>query len=102
MMGLEKYLKKMARGSSLEDGVMKLNQLTDAGARMASVEMIRHIVNKKVIDIGDYARVVHEKVLSVEDKVQDLGDTTINVVDDKVKMVIAGTQVCLASHQHHH
>jgi hypothetical protein len=101
MMALEKYLKKLATGTPLEDGMMKLDKLTSVGARMASIEVLRHIIDKKVIDVGDYARVVEEKVPSVEKEVQPLGDNTIDVVDDKGKGILGGTQLCLASYQFH-
>ena len=97
MMRLERFLKKVARVASLENGLVKLDQLTNAGARMASVEISWHDVNKKVIDIGDYAKIIDEKVLSVEDKVQLLNDNTINAIDDKVQVVIDGTQGFLAT-----
>lgn len=99
LMGLETFLKRVIGQASLEDGLMKLDKLTNVGARMASIEVLRHIIDKKVIDISDYSRVVDEKVLSVEDKVQLLRDSTINAIDDKVEIIVPGTQVCLESHQ---
>ena len=98
MMDLEKFLKRVVGVTSLEDVVMKLDKLTNVGARMASIEVLRHIIDKNVIDIGDYARVVEEKVQSVDDKVQDVGDK-VQSVGDKVQSVgnvgavIRGTQL---------
>ena len=92
MMCSEAFLKKVARGTSLEDGMTRLDKLTNVGARMASIEVLRHIIDKKVIDIGDYARAVDEKMLRVEDKVQLLNDNTINAIDETVQVAIDGTQ----------
>ena len=75
----EKFFRKLAGMTDLEDALKKLDRLTQEEARMANVEVLRITQS-----IRDGVKVVDGKVEDVGDKVQS--------VDDKVQVVIDGTR----------
>ncbi|KAH9060282.1 hypothetical protein EDB87DRAFT_1822166 [Lactarius vividus] len=101
-MRVEKFLKKLAGRTDLEDAVKKLDRLTQEEARMALAEVLKitHIfredvkvvdgkvesTDNKVEDMGDKVDNVGDKVDDVGDKVEDIGDR-VQCVDEKVKVV---------------
>ena len=66
----EKYIKKLAGRSNIEDALVQLDRLTQEEALMAAVQSL-----KVTHDVDD-------KVQGVDDRVRD--------VDDKLDMVIVG------------
>jgi hypothetical protein len=52
---LEKYLKKLTGNTDIEDGLAKLDKLTQEEARMASAEQLKmmHSVKGTVEDVDD-------------------------------------------------
>ena len=89
---LEKYLRKLAGMSDIEDALKRLDRLTQEEARMALSEVLRITHN-----IRDEVEVVDGKVEKVEDKVE--------VIDGKVQVVIDGArgvfcQLHISSHMY--
>ena len=85
----EKFLKKIAGITKLEDGLQKLDKMTSEEARMASVESLR-----LAYDIDKKVEGVDEKVKSVDEKVQGV-EGSVKVVESKVQTVIDGARVWL-------
>ena len=97
----EKFLKKIAGITKLEDGLKKLDKMTNEEARMANAEMMRltHGINKKVegvdekvMSVDEVVKSVDEKVLGVDEKVLGV-EGNMKVVKDKVQTVLDGTRV---------
>ena len=91
----EKFLKKIAGITELDDGLKKLDKMTNEEARMALAESLRlgydivrkvEGVDKKVQGVGAQVTGVDEKVLGVDEKVQGVG-TQVTCVDEKVLRV---------------
>lgn len=74
----ERFLKKLVGRRDIEDALQRLDRLTQEEARMAAVQILNltHAVDTKVTGVGN--------------KLKD--------VDDKMDVVIKGTQVLLATH----
>jgi hypothetical protein len=69
---LEKFLKKLVGRSDIEDALRRLDKLTEEEGRMAAAQGLR-----ATHDVG-------ERVVSIGDDVQDLGDgleVAINIMD---------------------
>lgn len=97
-MGTEKFLKKAGR-TDLEDGMKKLEILTDEWVVLASVWLLKitHTVDEKLRGIGGQVKDVDEKLRDVEGVISD---DTSNVID-KVQIIVDGAQVCSTGHQLH-
>ena len=103
----EKFFRKLAGMTDLEDALKKLDRLTQEEARMALAEVLRitksirdgvkvvdgkvEEVSVKVEGVSDKVEGVGVKVEDVGDKVEDVGDK-VQSVDDKVQVVIDGTR----------
>ncbi|KAH9052800.1 hypothetical protein EDB87DRAFT_1581409 [Lactarius vividus] len=99
-MGVEKFLKKLAGRTDLEDAIKKLDRLTQEEARMAVAEVLKitHIVHSdlKVVDgkvesIDDKVEGMGGKVDDVGDKVEDMGQdigNRVQWVNEKVQVVL--------------
>jgi hypothetical protein len=85
-LGVEKFLKRLAGRTDLEDSLKKLDRLTQEEARMAIAEVLR--VTHSVLD---EVKTVDGKVESVEDKVEEISDK-VQCVDQKVQVVIDGAR----------
>ena len=81
----EKFFRKLAGMTDLEDALKKLDRLTLEEARMANAEVMRITQS-----IRDGVKVVDGKVEEVGDKVEGVGDK-VQCVDDKIRVVIDGT-----------
>jgi methyl-accepting chemotaxis protein len=105
-MRLEKFLKKIAGITKLEDGLKKLDKMTNEEARMASAESLRicQTIDKKVDVVDERVQGVGRQVMDVDERVQDVSgqvkdidekveevDTKVQGVDEKVQGV--GEQV---------
>jgi hypothetical protein len=82
----EKFLKRVAGITKLEDDLKQLDKMTNEEARMAYAEVLRiaHNIDKKVEGVD-------EKVQCVGAQVRDV-DRKVEVVEAKVQMVIDDTQ----------
>ena len=78
----EKFLKKVAGITKLEDGLTQLDKLTNEEARMAYAEVLRiaHNIDKKVEGVDEKVQCVGIQVKGVDKKVE--------VVEEKVQMVL--------------
>jgi hypothetical protein len=100
----EKFLKKVAGIAKLDDGLKKLDRMTNEELRMASAEALRigHTigekvegVDKKVQGVGIQVMDVGEKVQAVDKDVHRVGEKVI-VVEEKLQKVIDGAQTGLS------
>ena len=80
----EKYLKKLAGRTDIEDRVKRLDRLTNEQARMANAQLLKvtHGVDDKLTEVGDGVKGVKGEVRVVGEKVK--------VVDDKLQAIIDG------------
>jgi hypothetical protein len=85
--GLEKFLKKVAGRTDLEDGLKKLEKMTNEEIAMASARLLKVTdnIDNKVTGVGEGVRGVDEKVQVVRGEVQ--------VVEDEVQVVKGEVQV---------
>ncbi|KAH9051127.1 hypothetical protein EDB83DRAFT_2398055 [Lactarius deliciosus] len=99
----KKFLKKAAGMTKLEDGLKKLDKMTNDEARMASAELLRiaHDIDKKVegVDsklqgVGIQVKEIDENVLGVSKdvlgvslQVQDV-DENVRIVKETMQMVL--------------
>ena len=102
---LEKYLKKLAGRTDMEDSLKKLDKLTQEEARMATAQVLKvaHTTDEGVRGIADKMVSVDDGVASVGTKVEAIDvrvvgvdervarvDERVKTVDDKVALVIEG------------
>lgn len=90
-MSSEKSSKKAARRTDLEDGLTKLDQLTNEGARMASAE-VQRIANENVRGLRDGKDNTDETVPVAGGDAQILSDNSFNMVGSKTQRIVDGTQ----------
>jgi hypothetical protein len=92
----EKFLKRVVGRTDLEDGLVKLEKLTNEEVVMASVQLLRvtHNIDNRVMGIGEGVRGVDENVLVVKSEVQLVYDN-VKAVDDKVQIMADGGQSVL-------
>jgi predicted XRE-type DNA-binding protein len=66
---LEKFLKKIAGITKLEDGLKKLDKMTNEEVRMASAELLQvtHSIDAKVERVDENVRLVEGKVQTIID-----------------------------------
>ncbi len=71
----EIFLKKVAGITKLDDGLKKLDKMTNEEALMASAEVLRvaHDIDQKVQGVGTQVKDVYEKVQGVNKDVQGVG-----------------------------
>ena len=89
--GSERYFKKLAGNTDIEDSVEKLDKLTQEEARMASAELLKvtHGVDGKVEgihgdmqDVQDGVKDVGKKVQDVDGKVQGIGSDVKHIFSE--------------------
>ena len=75
-MSSEKFLKKVAGVTNLEDGMKRLDRLINEEVRMASAVVLKitHGVGEKVTGVGDGVRAIDKNVRDVDEKVQQMAD----------------------------
>ena len=96
----EKFFRKLAGMTDLEDALKKLDRLTQEEARMANAEVLRiaHSIRDEVKIVDGKVERVDDKVDSVGNKVEDVGGKVEDVggkvegVDEKVQVVIDGAR----------
>ena len=70
--GLERFLKRLARRSDMEDALARLNKLINEEARMAGALVLKntHAIDDKLTGVGVGVRVVDGKVEGVDTQVK--------------------------------
>ena len=81
----EKYMKKVMGRTDMEDGLKRLDKLTQEEARMATAQVLKvtHTVDETVRGVAD-------RVVDVDDRVAGL-DERVRTVQENVAVVINGT-----------
>ncbi|KAN0136165.1 hypothetical protein V8E53_006025 [Lactarius tabidus] len=89
----KKFLKKIAGITKLEDGLKKLDKMTNEEARMANAEALRlcQTIDKKVDVVDERVQGVGGQVKDVDERVQDVSGQ-VKDVDEKVEDVDAKVQ----------
>ena len=84
----EKYFNKLIGRTDLEDGLRRLDKLTQEEARMATAESLRatHTIGERVRGVADQVVGVDDRVASVDNRLRDVGDT-VATVNDRVREV---------------
>ena len=87
-MCVELFLKKVAGITKLDDGLKKLDKMTNEEARMANAEVLRlaHNIDENVKGVGTQVKDADEKVQGVIKDVQGVS-LQVRDVDDNVKVV---------------
>ncbi|KAI9437172.1 hypothetical protein H4582DRAFT_2129604 [Lactarius indigo] len=90
----KKFLKKVAGGTDLEDGLKKLEKLTNEEVVMASSQVLKvtHTIDNKVTAVGDGMKGVEEKVQVVESEVRVV-ESEVQVVKSEVQVVKSEVQL---------
>jgi hypothetical protein len=72
----EKYLKKLIGRTEIEDGLKRLDKLTQEEARMAAAQNLKasHTVDERVKGVADTVVAVDNRVAGVDDRVQQTGN----------------------------
>jgi hypothetical protein len=107
----EKFLKRVAGSTKLDDGLQKLDKMTNEEARMANAEVLRlaHNIDERVKgvdnkvqgvgnqvkDVGERVQGVDKGVKVVSEQVQGV-DVNVKIVEDKVQTVIDGAQIVVS------
>ena len=81
---LEKYIRKLAGNTDIEDSLVRLDKLTQEEARMASAELLKmtSIVDGKVMGVDDRVNDVQGKVQDVRGDVQGVHSEVQDVRGD--------------------
>lgn len=81
--GSEKFVKRIAGRTDLEDGLKKLDTLTNDELVMAMAQLLKitHNIDNKVTGVGDGVRGVDEKVQVVNDNVKAVDDIVHTIAD---------------------
>ena len=90
------FLKKGAGITKLDDGLKKLDRMTNEEARMANAELLRvaHNIDETVQGVGIQVKSVDECVQGISVQVRGV-DENVNVLKEKVQMVIDGAETVL-------
>jgi hypothetical protein len=93
----ERFLKKLAGKTDIEDALKRLDTLTNKEARMATAQVLKATrnIDNRVRGVDDRVVVVDDKVTGISDRVV-IVDERVKVVDDKVAGVINGTRHSLS------
>ena len=85
---LEKYAKKLLGRTEMEDGLRKLDKLTQEEARMAAAQNLKatHVVDERVKGVVDAVETIDNKIVRVNDRVADV-DNRVAGVNDRVAAV---------------
>ena len=105
--GPEKFLKKVAGRTDLEDGLKKLEKLTNEEIAMASARLVKVTdnIDNKVTEVGDDVRAVGEGVQFVKGEVRSVGGEVqvvrrgVQVVEGEVQVVKGDVQAVIGEVQ---
>ncbi|KAF8474426.1 hypothetical protein DFH94DRAFT_129537 [Russula ochroleuca] len=80
---MKKYLKKLIGGTDIEDGLKRLDKLTQEESRMAAAENLKatHAVGERVKGVADTAAAIDNRVADVDDRVAGVDERVAGVVD---------------------
>jgi hypothetical protein len=89
----ERFLKKLIGRTDIEDGLKRLDKLTQEESRMATAENLKatHAVDEKVKGVADTVATIDKRMASVDDRVAGVHDRVAGVdervagVDDQVQ-----------------
>jgi hypothetical protein len=72
----EKFLKRVIGRTDLEDGMKKLDKLTNEEVAMASAQllMVAHNIDNNVLVVKSEVQLVNDNIKAVDDKVQTMAD----------------------------
>ena len=72
----EKFLKRVIGRTDLEDGIKKLDKLTNEEVAMASAQLLKvtHNIDNNVMKVDENVLVVNDNIKVVDDKVQTMAD----------------------------
>ncbi len=85
-------MKKLMGRTDMEDGLKRLDKLTQEEARMATAQVLKvtHTVDERVRGVADRVVDVDDRVVGVDDRVAGV-DERVRTVQDNVAVVINGT-----------
>ncbi|KAI0000832.1 NACHT domain-containing protein [Russula compacta] len=80
----KKYLKRLIGRTDIEDGLKRLDKLTEQEARMATAQVLKvmHTVDGKVGVVDDSVARVNDRVAGVDDRVRAVDNTVAQVIQD--------------------
>ena len=89
----EKFLKRVIGRTDLEDGMKKLDKLTNEEVVMASAQLLEvtHKIDNNVTEVNEGVRHANENVMVVKGGVQFANDN-IKAIYDKVQTIADGRQ----------
>ena len=81
----EKYLKKLIGKTDIEDGLKRLDKLTQEESRMAAAENLKvtHAVDERVKGVADKVAGIDNRVASVDERVAGVDERVLGV-DERV------------------
>ncbi|KAF8476562.1 hypothetical protein DFH94DRAFT_803602, partial [Russula ochroleuca] len=82
---MKKYLKKLIGRTDIEDGLKRLDKLTQEESRMAAAENLKvmHAVDERVKGVADTVTAMDNRVAGVDERVVGVGDQVAGV-DERV------------------
>ena len=94
----EKYVKKLIGRTDMEDGLKRLDKLTQEEARMVAAENLKatRTVDKRFQGVADMAKTIDNRVAGVDDRVVGVSDQVADV-GDQLADVMAGVSNQVAS-----
>ena len=94
-------MKKLIGRTDIEDGLKRLDKLTQEEARMVAAENLKatRTVDKRVQGVADMAETIDNRVAGVDDRVVSVGDQVADVGDQVADVVyqVAGVSNQVAS-----
>jgi hypothetical protein len=89
--GSEKFFKRVIGRTKLEDGLNKLDKLTNEEVAMACAQLVKvtNNINNTVTRVDAGVSRVDENVLGVKSEVELVNDN-VKAIDDKVKTMVDG------------
>jgi hypothetical protein len=89
----EKFLKRVAGWTDLEDGINKLDKLTIEEVAMISAQLLKvaHNADINVTEVKEGVRSIDENVLAVKSGIQ-LANDNVKAVGEKVQAISDGRQ----------
>ena len=81
----EKFGKRLIGRTDLEDGLKRLDKLTQEEARMATAEVLRttHAIEERLTGVGEQVVIIDDKVAGVDNRVAGV-DNRVAGVDNRV------------------
>jgi hypothetical protein len=85
-------MKKLTGRTDMEDGLKRLDKLTQEEVRMATAQVLKvmHTVDERVRGVADRVVDVDDRVVGVDNRVAGV-DERVRTVQDTVAVVINGT-----------